>query len=344
MSNPHHLLNLVVCPRTKSELEYVKFGSHSGLLSRKDGVLYPLIEGVVVMQPVTPQIKTMCRDFFEENSISLAGLKPFYSPEKTRQVLLSPPDIKTQDWREEEMEYWEQGFQSRLDSEKSKHPVWNRIMPRKMLLERLSENLSGRIVLEVGCGASRTFFDIYGEDIPNYIGLDLSYYACRLSKKRYPHGLFIQASAENLPFRKNSIDCLLAYGLLHHLPSHEKNICNFLPLLKPGGYLIGCDPLKKPALPLLKSKKSLSPHNDWIDWKNLLFLLRERAENIESFFEYGPLRALLVKVFCDGKGINSRKFVTLMIGLDRLWLKTMGKLHPTLGPAGVHYLIKKRGT
>jgi len=256
------------------------------------------------------------------------------------------------------MDYWETRFEKRLQAKVCETPGWNRTLPRKKILERLPQGLNESIILEVGCGASRTLCDVYGKSIPNYVGLDLSFYACRLAQKRLPRGLFVQASAESLPFKDSSIDVMIAYGSLHHLPGHERSVASLLPVIKTKGYLVGSDPLLKPRIlrprwmrhleralqmkdPTINPNIGNSPHNEWIDWNNLVSLIRDKAEVIEIYHEYGPLRAILVQLFYDDLGIKGKSFTRFMMLLDQLWLATAGKLHRAIGPAGIQYALQK---
>ena len=59
----HPLLDLVICPKTKSELKFIQLENGAGLLSKKDGVLYPIINDVIIMKPVSQQVKELCSDF-----------------------------------------------------------------------------------------------------------------------------------------------------------------------------------------------------------------------------------------------------------------------------------------
>jgi len=358
--NRHPLLDLLVCPRTKSRLAYVELQGGAGLVSEQDGVLYPIINNIVIMNPAAPQIKEICHDFFRANENSISKLGREVNLPLTKEVLCSAPQGGQAEWHEREMAYWERRFENRLAGKEIGNPGWNRTWPRKKILDRLPPDLNKRVILEIGCGSSHTLFDVYGDNIPHYIGLDLSYFACRLTQRTFPNGLYVQASAETPPFKDNSIDVIIAYGVFHHLPGHENNILPLLPALKPGGYVIGADPLLKPRIPRPSLSKTrppkpkdmegseeinlgsgLSPHNEWIDWPNFQHIISGQARVVESLFEYGPVRAVMVKFLYDKIGWQSLSFTKLMIWLDKLWLFTLGKLHPAIGPAAVHYAVQK---
>ena len=361
MIKDNSLLDLVICPRTNSELKIVYLENGSGLLSKEDGVLYPIINGVIIMKPVSQQVRNMCLDFFSSNENALYSLGTEYNHDLTCQVLdyCATPDQL--DWHGQEMTYWEGLYEKQLRAYKDIPTNWDRTLPRGKLLSKLPAGLNHKIIFEIGCGSSFTLIDIYGHDIPLYIGLDLSYYACLLAKEQFPNALLIQGSAEKPPFKDVSIDVVIAYGVFHHLPGHEENILSIIPKLKPDGYIIGADPLLKPRLPRpwqhVRNKlkncdehaggKAMgvcpddSPHNEWIDWPNLLNIIKDYAHVAESIFEYGALRYLIIMIFFNKLGFRGKKFINFVIILDRLWLATIGKIHRSLGPAAVHYAVQK---
>jgi SAM-dependent methyltransferase len=211
------------------------------------------------------------------------------------------------------------------------------------LLDRLHVSLKSKIILEIGCGGTSTLYDIFGNNLDMYIGLDLSFNACRIGRRLIPKGLFIQGSAELLPLRHCSVDFIVAYGVLHHLPEHEEHLRNILTVLKDEGYwkmkIKAAQPVRN-GIPEIGA----SPHNEWIDWGNLLKILNGNARLLDAWFEYSPLQALLIMLVYERLNVRSRAFARVVIALDRLWLMTIGKLHRSLGPAGVIYTIQRQGS
>ena len=89
----------------------------------------------------------------------------------------------------------------------------------------------------------------------------------------------------------------------------------------------------------LRSGKS--PYNEWINWDNLRKNIQGKAEIIRTYYEYSPLRTVMVTVLFDRLGIKGLAFTRMMLALDRLWLITVGKAHKAIGPAAIHYIIQK---
>lgn len=354
----HHLLDLLICPATGKRLDFIELSRGQGVLAENTGIIYPIINGIVVMKPVAEQTKKLCHKFLYRNSGELKVLAHYDEAETIAALGLDYIDEQT-DWHAGEMAYWESRFQRYFESSESENPGWNRTLPRKRLLDRLQEDIDKGVILEIGCGFSHTLADVYGTDIPNYIGMDLSFYACAIAKKMFPNGLFIQAMAEKPPLRKESLDAIVSYGVFHHLPGHEENIITLLPLLKPGGLIIGSDPVPKPRIPRLSFKMNknklqlssdkteinlqsgMSPHNEWIQWDNLQEIIKGKGYVLDSFFEYSPLRHLLVKKMYDKHGLRTKAFTQFILTLDKGWLKTIGKMHRSLGPSAVHYILQK---
>jgi ubiquinone/menaquinone biosynthesis C-methylase UbiE len=101
-----------------------------------------------------------------------------------------------------------------------------------------SEKLSnGGIALDCGCGHGYYLSSLACERI----GLDIS--AKQLSTTRMVDRqiLLIRADVEHLPFETQSIDYILAFGLIHHLPNVDKGLDEIFRILKKGGYLFIMD-------------------------------------------------------------------------------------------------------
>ena len=88
-------------------------------------------------------------------------------------------------------------------------------------------------------------------------------------------------------------------------------------------------------------KSGIAPHNEWIDWENLLKIIDNDAFVCESLFEYGVLRHLMIRIFQNRFKVRNKNLMKFIIFIDRLWLATIGKISRSLGPAAVHYAIQK---
>ncbi len=68
-------------------------------------------------------------------------------------------------------------------------------------------------IVDVGCGVGH-LTSFWGAS-----GLDSNSSAIELAKKRFPKTQFFLASASKLPFKNHSIDAVICYNVLEHLPN-----------------------------------------------------------------------------------------------------------------------------
>lgn len=94
-----------------------------------------------------------------------------------------------------------------------------------------SDAVSGRIILDIGCGTGATMDHLkrYGE----VQGIDLSELPLRFSRKR-GHSRVMLASATELPFADNSFDLLTALDVIEHLDDDVRGLGEIRRVLKPG--------------------------------------------------------------------------------------------------------------
>lgn len=103
------------------------------------------------------------------------------------------------------------------------------------------ENLDGKTVLEVGCGAGRftkvvmehTKAELHSVDYSSAIE------ACYKNNLGHEDRLFIyQASIYDMPFQENVFDKVFCFGVLQHTPDISKSIQCLIEKAKPGGEVI----------------------------------------------------------------------------------------------------------
>jgi len=99
-------------------------------------------------------------------------------------------------------------------------------------------------VLDVGCGTAQ-ILDHLTEC--TYVGVDFSDRYIEAAMRRYGNrATFVRSEATAAPFERwrDSIDCVLMLGLLHHLDDHEaiELFRALAPSLAPGGVAVSVDP------------------------------------------------------------------------------------------------------
>jgi len=102
----------------------------------------------------------------------------------------------------------------------------------------LIKDFTGGRFLEVGCGIAPHCLN--ASKIPNseVWGLDLASDLIPLLKIKYPQVNYIFGDGNDLPFKDNYFDYLIAGEFLEHMEDPEKTIKEFLRVLKPGGRFV----------------------------------------------------------------------------------------------------------
>jgi SAM-dependent methyltransferase len=98
------------------------------------------------------------------------------------------------------------------------------------------EELSGKLVLDVGCGMGR-FAEVASRWGARVVGIELSS-AAEVAAHNFANldsvSIF-QANLFSLPFAPESFDFIYSIGVLHHTPNCEQAFKALVPFLKPGG-------------------------------------------------------------------------------------------------------------
>ena len=100
------------------------------------------------------------------------------------------------------------------------------------------EQLRGKLVLDVGCGAGR-FLDVASRWGARVVGVDLSYAveAAHRNVGNRPNVAIIQADVFRLPFHPATFDAIFSIGVLHHTRDTREAFLELPPLVKEGGEL-----------------------------------------------------------------------------------------------------------
>lgn len=90
---------------------------------------------------------------------------------------------------------------------------------------------SNYIIIDVGCGSSQYRYSTSAK----YFGIDLT-------KDSYSESVLrdvdVVASAESMPFRKNSVDLFFFVGAFYQIPNYNKVLFEVFSSLKPGGRVL----------------------------------------------------------------------------------------------------------
>lgn len=101
-----------------------------------------------------------------------------------------------------------------------------------------SNQLSGKWVLDAGCGAGR-FLDAASKSKGDIVGIDISSAidAAKENLAGRENVHFVQASIYELPFREGTFDYCYCIGVIQHTPDRELSLKSIARILKPGGNL-----------------------------------------------------------------------------------------------------------
>jgi 2-polyprenyl-3-methyl-5-hydroxy-6-metoxy-1,4-benzoquinol methylase len=106
------------------------------------------------------------------------------------------------------------------------------------ITEWAPENLYGKKVLDVGCGAGR-FVEIALKAGASVVALDLSgaVDACRKNFRDVQTLDVVQASIYGMPFSQKYFDYVYSIGVIQHTPDPERSVREIARMVKPGGQI-----------------------------------------------------------------------------------------------------------
>ena len=145
------------------------------------------------------------------------------------------------------------------------------------------DDLDGRLVLDVGCGAGR-FAEVALELGARLVAVDYSAAvdACWENLGSRPDVDVIQADVRALPLRHHLFDFVYCLGVLQHTPDVRKSFLALPPMLGPGGRL-GVDVYPKTSLDWLWPKYWFRPFTKRVDEARLLRFIAVVAPALLAF-------------------------------------------------------------
>jgi 2-polyprenyl-3-methyl-5-hydroxy-6-metoxy-1,4-benzoquinol methylase len=132
-------------------------------------------------------------------------------------------------------EQWKRYRLTQLDSHTGQPISEDRL---KRCLGKAYHQLSGKMVLEAGCGAGR-FTEVLLKKQASVVSIDLSH-AVDANKNNFPINdahIIAQADITQLPFRKEQFDIVVCLGVIQHTVNPEITIKGLYDQVKKGGYL-----------------------------------------------------------------------------------------------------------
>lgn len=107
------------------------------------------------------------------------------------------------------------------------------------IAKKIIKALKFKNLLDIGC-ASGYMLDKISQDYPKarYFGIDVYDKAITTAKNNYPNLNFKNASADKLPFKKNSFDVVICYETIEHMENPKKALEEIRRIMKENGSLI----------------------------------------------------------------------------------------------------------
>jgi len=108
----------------------------------------------------------------------------------------------------------------------------------KKALEKV--NISGKALLDVGCG-SGLFFREVSKDAMIVVGVDISLRLLLKAKEQamaFPNASFLQADADHLPFKKECFDDVFVFTVIQNMPKPNETLKELRRVVKTVGRVV----------------------------------------------------------------------------------------------------------
>ena len=156
---------------------------------------------------------------------------------------------------------------------------------------KLSPN---ELVLDIGCYKGDYSRFLAKKYKTHCLGIDVSTSCIEYSRKCDDcNNVYLVADAENIPFKNNVFDCVLAFSVLEHVPDPDRCLAEVYRILKTGGKILIHTPIKDDKYSLMwvlnkinpaKVKKELEAighdYERLLNWYGLLSLVKNKGFHI----------------------------------------------------------------
>ena len=200
---------------------------------------YPIEGGLLELLPPKLAYAEDRKRFWETHQRELRGLG------LDAQLGAVGPDTVEAQRKQQEHFDWYASNDTQTYSAYQQMPFWEAV-DAKTIAPWRSQTQPGQWLMEVGCAQGRSTFQFM--DLPLHIvGFDISKALIRQAIARYrakdycAEATFFVGDGSCLPFKAQTIDCVLIYGVLHHLPDPSETCRQLAEVLKPGGMYFGSE-------------------------------------------------------------------------------------------------------
>ena len=113
----------------------------------------------------------------------------------------------------------------------------------KNFLKKHRINISGKVIIDAGCGSGYSSKLIKDEFSPSeLIAFDLMPEQIKIAKRRYKNINFMTGDLTRIDIPGNTADAVFVFGILHHIPEWRKALKNISEFLKNSGVFLVEEP------------------------------------------------------------------------------------------------------
>ncbi len=126
---------------------------------------------------------------------------------------------------------------------------------------------NGGVVVDIGCFIGEKLWQLKENRDYLGIGVDIAIDSLVVAQDidKYGHK-YVAADLEHLPFKNNSVDCVLIFDVIEHLSNQEKGFKEVSRVLKPGGTFLLHIPIKDNKYSMFWIKQQLFPKSAMKDY------------------------------------------------------------------------------
>lgn len=206
-------------------------------------------------------------------------------------------------------EQWHKDYNKNiLDIDKLNMMKWH-----KTVLSFLDKDLSGKKMLEVGCGNGDFSNYLAVNNNADILGLDFSTESIKIAnQKKEVFGAktssFMVGDAQNISLPDNSFDIIVSCECLEHIPVPQKMVSEIFRLLKPGGMVV---------LTTENYFNAYAYHRLYLQMRGRPFDSGSGVQPLENFFFFWQVSNMFRKAgFRDTKTVSGEYVMLLLPGTD----------------------------
>lgn len=179
----------------------------------------------------------------------------------------------------------------------------------KTVLSLIDTDLSGKKMLEVGCGNGDFSNYLSIERKADILGLDFSKESIAIAKDKKikfnaPSSDFMVGDAQNIALPDNTYDIIVSCECLEHIPEPQKMVSEIFRVLKPGGLVV---------LTTENYFNAYLYYRTYLNMRNIKFDSGSGVQPIENFFLFWQVSNMFRKAGFKKLRTQSQEYVMLLV-------------------------------